>query len=307
MKYFISLVLIIALNSTVMMAQQLDYYPEQREGVSDKQYQYACMILEETYKGVRKDNGVYNYVDYWNLAMAYIILKEPRDQFRTFFFKSKEMNPKNFAQIFLSPDFGGKDASKWEGYLSQSEHEGLLAEARQIAATANQSSTKPKPETKQQIYSKYNQDLVDVFERLQEKDRRHRVAPNKDKQKQRILDDENLAEIDTYYEIYKRYIGKSLVGEAYKNVMWSVVQHSNLEAMEKYLPCICNAVKTKELKSGQLQLLIDRVYAIKYDYQVYGTQAGFPLGSERQIGEAKKQYENCFSKENPYKNFLRKN
>jgi len=57
--------------------------------------------------------------------------------------------------------------------------------------------------------------------------------------------------------------------------MWAVIQHSNLEMMERYLPVIQKAVKDKELNIVPLKMLIDRFYGLKYGYQIFGSQSGF--------------------------------
>ena len=62
--------------------------------------------------------------------------------------------------------------------------------------------------------------------------------------------------------------------------MWLVIQHSNINKMEEYLPIIVNAVKNKELSPIPLAMLLDRIYTIKDGYQIFGSQMGVKLGDE---------------------------
>jgi hypothetical protein len=63
--------------------------------------------------------------------------------------------------------------------------------------------------------------------------------------------------------------------------MWLVIQHSNIKKMEYYLPIIVNAVKSNELSSIPLAMLLDRIYAIKYGYQIFSSQQGVKLGDDK--------------------------
>lgn len=59
--------------------------------------------------------------------------------------------------------------------------------------------------------------------------------------------------------------------------MWTVIQHSNTEMMEEYLPIIQNAVNEKGLDEGALKMTIDRYYGLKYGFHVFGSKTGFGL------------------------------
>ena len=56
--------------------------------------------------------------------------------------------------------------------------------------------------------------------------------------------------------------------------MWAVIQHSNIETMEKYLPIMHEAIKKGNLSEGTIKLTIDRIYCAKYNYQPFGSQFG---------------------------------
>ena len=111
-------------------------------------------------------------------------------------------------------------------------------------------------------------------------------------EKQNKLDVVNQRVIDSLYNQHKRYLGTSLVGKEYDYVMWLVIQHSNIEMMETYLPIITEAVKNKELNEGPLKALIDRVYAVKYGYQIFGSQlsSNIKIANEAERNKIKLEY-----------------
>jgi selenocysteine-specific translation elongation factor len=111
-----------------------------------------------------------------------------------------------------------------------------------------------------------------------------------DQVKQRPFDIQNEQRIDSLYAVYKTYIGKTLVGKDYESVMWSVIQHSDIHTMERYLPQISKAVEQKELSTEPLKMLIDRIYTVKYQYQIFGSQLGVPVADEKTKSEVIKNY-----------------
>ncbi|TBW26565.1 hypothetical protein [Gramella sp. KN1008] len=88
------------------------------------------------------------------------------------------------------------------------------------------------------------------------------------------MDASNQKSVDSLFSIYKKYIGRELAGEEYSDVMWSVIQHSNITMMEKYLPEIQKAYANNEINVLPFKMLIDRIYAIKYGCQIFGSQGG---------------------------------
>jgi len=126
-----------------------------------------------------------------------------------------------------------------------------------------------------------NVNIVKLMHSVRENDQKYRSQDyKKNLEKQNKLDSLNLSIIDSLYKKYNIYIGKSLVGEKLEHVMWLVIQHSNINKMEEYLPIIVNAVKNKELSPIPLAMLLDRIYTIKDGYQIFGSQMGVKLGDE---------------------------
>lgn len=96
--------------------------------------------------------------------------------------------------------------------------------------------------------------------------------------KQNELDSLNLIRIEEIIEKYG-YPGKSLVGMQ-SNVAFLVIQHSDIETQEKYLPILKEAADKGELRWSSLALLIDRIRVNNGEKQIYGSQI-------RQSGDGK--------------------
>ena len=126
-----------------------------------------------------------------------------------------------------------------------------------------------------------DKNLVQLMRSIEQDDQRYRVQDYmKNLAKQTELDSLNLQIIDSLYNKHGAYIGKSLVGEKFSYVMWLVIQHSNIEKMEEYLPVLIEAVKKKELKLTPLKMLIDRIYTVRFGYQIFASQMGVDLANE---------------------------
>ncbi len=70
------------------------------------------------------------------------------------------------------------------------------------------------------------------------------------------------------------WLGISEVGDQCSSALYRVIQHSDLNTQEKYLPLLREAVKNKEAKSTELATLEDRVALRQGKKQIYGTQVG---------------------------------
>ncbi|GGH03507.1 hypothetical protein [Pedobacter zeae] len=274
------------------MKPRLDYFPKQSADVSASDYSYGISILGETYQKVKSDQGVFNYADYWNIAVALVRLKTDAVSAKEYLYQSKKLNENNFAQIFEELG-GGFDA--WEYCLLRTEYDVIKAECAALNAKNNASILKgsgnlPVPKRR----DKGKGELIDLLNGLMENDQRYRTGSVENRSYQQLLDRENLSVIDELYKKYNTYLGKSLVGEAHSTVMWLIIQHSSLESMEKYLPCIIEAVRTRELAAAPLKMLLDRIASISYGYQYYGTQKGVPMASAEIIGMINKKYGNVY-------------
>jgi hypothetical protein len=120
--------------------------------------------------------------------------------------------------------------------------------------------------------NKLNPELVRVMNSIYLNDTKYRMVNPVDWSKQKPLDERNQRLIDSLFNIYQTYIGKSLVGKQLESTMWLVVQHSPLAMMERYLPIMATAISQKQLDEVPFKMLIDRIYWLKYNYQIFGSQ-----------------------------------
>ncbi len=70
------------------------------------------------------------------------------------------------------------------------------------------------------------------------------------------------------------WVGPDLVGSRASQAIFLVIQHSDLEVQEKYLPMMREAVEKGNARSASLALLEDRVALRQGKNQTYGSQVG---------------------------------
>jgi hypothetical protein len=70
----------------------------------------------------------------------------------------------------------------------------------------------------------------------------------------------------------KGWLGKSVIGEKGNKTLWLVIQHSNIETQEKYLPIMKQAVLLGNAEAKDMALLEDRLLLAKGEKQIYGSQ-----------------------------------
>ena len=120
--------------------------------------------------------------------------------------------------------------------------------------------------------NKLNPDLVNLISMIQLNDSKFRMTKPMDWAKQKPLDERNQQLIDSLFNVYQTYVGRQLVGKQFEATMWLVIQHAPLEMMEKYLSVFATAVNQKQLDQVPLKMLLDRIYWLKYNYQIFGSQ-----------------------------------
>ena len=257
----------------------LKYEPVQKENVSDYKFDFGKNVIEETKKSIA-NNGVFKFGNYWNIAKAFSTLKENKKHIEIAFLKATKFD--NICEYI----------KLWENEKNHFN--------RDIPETYNLQKEKCKStlitESKIDLkgYSSENNfdfELIKLINKVSLNDKKYRYGDKDFETKQPELDKKNQIIIDSLYKVHKTYIGKSLVGDEFKTTMWAVIQHSNPEMMEKYLPIIQKAVKDNEIHLATLKMLIDRVYWLKYDYQIFGSQQNVKLANEKRISEVMAKYE----------------
>ena len=100
-------------------------------------------------------------------------------------------------------------------------------------------------------------------------------------------------------EIIKEYgyPGKSIVGVPENHTVWTVIQHSKPEIIEKYLPLLRRAVQTGDLEMQSLALTEDRNLMMQGKKQMYGSRFSevngkpifWPIENLQKVNELRKE------------------
>lgn len=73
---------------------------------------------------------------------------------------------------------------------------------------------------------------------------------------------------------HRGWLGADIIGNQGNITLFLVIQHSDLETQQKYLPLMREAVKKGNAQASSLALLEDRVALRKGGKQIYGSQVG---------------------------------
>lgn len=273
------------IGSTHMMGQEFDYNPKNENNVDDMSFNLAKRILEETSLQANENNGELNYANLWNIAVAYNLLGKTADEIIPILEQSKKKNPYSFSLVFIEPM---NIKEKWLRCFTEEEYDRWYIEAQNTVTRYKAIANKSKKSY--DTDKKYDSELIKIITEIKLADSKFRARGDADMEKQRLIDNENMIKIDSLHEKYNSYIGKSLVGKDLSYVMWSVIQHSNLTYMEKYLPVINKAIVDKELDKNVIKMLVDRIYTIKYNKQVFGSQLGVEIATDKDALVLKEKY-----------------
>lgn len=249
-------------------AQVLAYRPAHRPGVTDARYATAINILNETRTSTGGDPTKLNAADYWNITSAFAMLNEPAEAIRIAF---------QAAASDDAPAICSYIAAMGAQSLQKTIPETILPFEADCARTRTLT-----PAFDADAYAArhgYDVGLVREILAIQRDDQRYRAANPVDWSLQRPLDLKNQTAVARLLQDRGGYIGRDLVGSDLESTLWAVVQHSDLEMMERFLPIIHKAVTDRQLGQTPLKMLIDRVQAIKTGAQIFGSQAGVPLAA----------------------------
>ncbi|WP_138434402.1 hypothetical protein [Winogradskyella algicola] len=257
----------------------LEYNPIQKNDVSEKDFKWAQFVIKETKKSIKEKSGNYNVAHYWNIISAFDKLQENIETLKLVFIKLA--NSEGGCKYITS----FKDKVKFDNKIPK-----LYNQYYKSCNRDQEDDTELNIE-EYITDNKLNKELVKLINIININDQKFRSSDEQTYEtKQPELDRHNQKLIDSLFHKYDQYIGKSLVGEKFEFVMWSVIQHSNLEMMERYLPIIQKAVQDKELNKTPFKMLIDRIYTQKYDYQIFGSQIGVKNADEKTRNEIIKKY-----------------
>ena len=260
----------------------MTYEPTQRNGVSDESFKFAKMVIRETKLSIKSDKGRFNRADYMNILTAFCSLDESQMNIDLAFKKLSESEGScdyftSFGKDLISKESFAPVKQKFEARIKECE------ETQQEEVCFDLAS-----------YSEAQNLDLDLLEIIQDIDVRDQYFRNGDFDShisdQRSLDLKNQVKIDSLFDVYGSYVGRSLVGEKFEHTMWAVVQHSDEEMMKKYLPILKEAVQGNELALAPLKMTIDRYYSITEGYQIFGSQTGVDIVDDQRRTIVCKEY-----------------
>ena len=113
----------------------------------------------------------------------------------------------------------------------------------------------------QDKYGRESEEMKNQWEIIKEKDSINLIKVKK------ILDE-------------KGWLGADIIGGKGNQTLFLVIQHSDIETQEKYLPMMREAVSKGNASASSLALLEDRVSLRKGGKQIYGSQIGYDKESD---------------------------
>ncbi len=262
--------------------QILVYVPQQRPGVSDPAFKQGVFYLDETKSATKGDPANLNVADYWNITMAFLTLKEPKVHVELSFNKAVEADPSSLC-----------------AYLNSLGHQAIAAAIPEVflpfyAETCIQFTPERVKIDLEAYCTKHRVDpaLVVLMQEIEGRDKRYRgQGADLPWDKQTPLDQVNQHLIDSLFNQYSTYLGKSHVGPEYQHTMWAVIQHSPLSMQERYVPVVHQAWLAEEISSNvPLKLLIDRIHWLTEGTQIFGSQGQVPLAAATIREQVKAKY-----------------
>lgn len=244
----------------------LKYEPVNSSSLSEKDFEFAAMVIGEIKLAAADDPEGFNRADYFNVLTAFLVLQETDENILLAY--EKFANSDGACEYFTS---FGKKVNEKKTYAP-------IRDRFNARAMECEKGAKPKEIFDLASYCrehKLNKDLVALIQLIDAKDQKYRGDDYKTRAPdQKIIDIQNQVCIDSLFEAHNTYIGESLVGPKFETTMWAVIQHSNPEMMKQYLPILQKAVANDGLAESTLKMTIDRYYALTYGYQVFGSQSG---------------------------------
>ncbi len=279
------MVLIMIITSDA--SSQFSYIPPKPENISESEYRRGRLMLENSYTQTKSAKNGVVASDYWNIAMAYLTMGQPRDSVYNFLLKSRTIDPPGFCKIasYVNKYYGGIENVKF--------HKELGDQYKQLIDGCSSIEIKPSKEIDAFTYAKsggFNIEIVSELDRILKMDQKFRVQ-DYNSELQTPIDHQNMLDIKKIIDRYG-YPGKSLVGERYDFVACAIIQRSNsMEYWDRYLPQISDAVKRGELSDiNHLKMLLDRIYIDKIGAQIFGSKAGVPFANDDTILATKRKY-----------------
>ncbi|RXG13328.1 hypothetical protein DSM03_10498 [Leeuwenhoekiella aestuarii] len=211
-----------------------------------------------------KTNKEVKYRDRYNAACSWALAKKPDSSFTQLLNLASNYGYKDYERLLEDTDFSSLyEDQRWNKVLT-------LVKANKEAAAAN-----------------YDKPLVALLDSIHESDQkvRKKLGSLGDKygwQSKEVkthwktvdrVDSLNLIKVKQILD-ERGWLGSDILGDQGNMTLFLVIQHSNLEVQENYLPLLKKAVSEGNTPPHFLALLQDRIEIRNDRPQTYGSQVG---------------------------------
>jgi hypothetical protein len=209
--------------------------------------------------------------DRYNAACSWALANKPDSAFVQLFKIAEKGNYTNYGHITTDTDLNSLHSDeRWSKVIE-------IVKANKERAEAN--LDKPLVAMLDTIYQedqKYRQQIKGIEEKYgwesDEMKAHWKIINEKDSinliKVKKILDE-------------RGWLGADVIGNQGNSTLFLVIQHSDIETQEKYLPMMREAVRKGNASASSLALLEDRVALRKGEKQIYGSQ----VGRDQETGE----------------------
>lgn len=222
-------------------------------------FTYSTAFKENGWKGSSSDR--------YNAACSWALANYPDSAFSNLNYIVKYLNYINYGHIISDLDLNilHKD-KRWQG---------LIEKIKENKDKAEEYFNKPLVQQLDSIYiddQKYRMQVSELEKKYGWNSKELQDHWNKVNR----TDAENLFKVKFILDKYG-WLGPEIIGQQGNTTLFLVIQHSNQETQEKYLPMMREAVKKKKAEPRHLALLEDRVALAQGKKQIYGSQlSGIP-------------------------------
>lgn len=271
----IILIVLIGIISNLVYGQkdmtEYNLYVSRADSLYDaKNYKNSA---EEYQKAFDSNDGKAYPNDRYNAACSYALAGNSEKAFYHLFYSAENSKIKysNLNHITTDPDLNSLHSDKqWEKLINIVKANKEEAEKdldKPLVAILDTIYQEDQTYRRQigQIEEKYGRDskeMQDHWKLINEKDSVNLIKIKK------ILDE-------------RGWLGPKIIGNQGNSTLFLVIQHSDLETQEKYLPMMRDAVQKENARASSLALLEDRVALRKGEKQIYGSQ----IGRDQETGE----------------------
>ena len=224
-----------------------------------KEYKSSALVYSEAFKA-NEWKGL--SIDRYNAACSWALAAIPDSAFSQLNRIAEKENYTNYEHITTDTNLNSLHAdSRWAALLD-------LIKQNKEKAEAN-----------------FNKPLVALLDSIFTEDQKYRLQideiqkkfgpQSKEMQTQwKIIEEKDATNLIKVKAILDKHgwLGPDIVGKQGSSTLFLVIQHSDQETQEKYLPMMREAVKNGKASSSSLALLVDRVALGQGKKQIYGSQ-----------------------------------